>query len=541
MAITLRPHRGKKSTMAGDKASIILSAGELFMEYPDTGVGTGNIRFKVGDGTSTYDELPYATPNIFTIQKNGVTVQPDANGTVNIVLDNGVSDIDGLQDALDAKLDKTANAVSASKWSTARTITLGGDASGSVSMDGSANVILNVTVKDDSHSHTIDNVDGLQDALDGKLSTTGTAAAATKLATARTISLTGGATGSTTFDGTGNASIAVTVADDSHNHTITNVDGLQDALDGKSSTSHNHALSNLTGSLDASRLTGTIDIARLPAAALERCVVVEDDTARFALTTTDIQLGDTVKVTETNKMYMVIDTAELDNEAGYTAYTAGSASEVPWSGVTGKPSTFPPSTHTHNYAGSSSAGGAANSAVKLATARTITLGGDASGSVSFDGSSNVTLNVNVVDDSHNHTIANVDGLQDALDGKLASGGTAAAANKLATARTITLTGDATGSTTFDGSANVSIAVTVTDASHAHTIANVDGLQTALNGKLSTTGTAAAATKLATARTISLSGDATGSTSFDGSGNATIDVTIGNVNNKITSIDCGDEG
>ena len=47
--------------------------------------------------------------------------------------------------------------------------------------------------------------------------------------------------------------------------------------------------------------------------------------------------------------------------------------------------------HTHNYAGSSSAGGNANAAVKLATARTISLTGDATGSVSFDGSANVSL------------------------------------------------------------------------------------------------------------------------------------------------------
>ena len=40
--------------------------------------------------------------------------------------------------------------------------------------------------------------------------------------------------------------------------------------------------------------------------------------------------------------------------------SASSAASVPWSGVTGKPSTFTPSAHTHNYAGSNSAGGAAN-------------------------------------------------------------------------------------------------------------------------------------------------------------------------------------
>ena len=52
--------------------------------------------------------------------------------------------------------------------------------------------------------------------------------------------------------------------------------------------------------------------------------------------------------------------------------------------------------------------GVAASADKLSTARTITLGSDCSGSVSFDGSSNVTLNITVKDDSHNHTISNID-------------------------------------------------------------------------------------------------------------------------------------
>ncbi len=49
------------------------------------------------------------------------------------------------------------------------------------------------------------------------------------------------------------------------------------------------------------------------------------------------------------------------------------------------------SSHTHNYAGSSSAGGAANTAVKLATARTISLSGAVTGSASFDGSGNITI------------------------------------------------------------------------------------------------------------------------------------------------------
>ena len=74
--------------------------------------------------------------------------------------------------------------------------------------------------------------------------------------------------------------------------------------------------------------------------------------------------------------------------AGWTslmpANSAGSANSVAWGNVTGKPSTFAPSSHTHNYAGSSSAGGAATSAIKLSTPRKI-------GNASFDGTADITL------------------------------------------------------------------------------------------------------------------------------------------------------
>lgn len=113
-------------------------------------------------------------------------------------------------------------------------------------------------------------------------------------------------------------------------------------------SAHNHNDSTIT-SLNASKLFGTIDIARLPHGALERLIIVEDDTARFKLTTANIQLGDTVKVTKTQKMYFVIDDSKLNSEAGYTVYTAGTATSVPWSGITGKPTTFTPSSHTHPY------------------------------------------------------------------------------------------------------------------------------------------------------------------------------------------------
>ena len=61
-------------------------------------------------------------------------------------------------------------------------------------------------------------------------------------------------------------------------------------------------------------------------------------------------------------------------------------------------------------------------------------------------------------------------------------GNAGTATKLETARTISLSGDVTGSVSFDGTENVSIATVVTDDSHNHIIANVDDLQTTLNTK-----------------------------------------------------------
>lgn len=122
---------------------------------------------------------------------------------------------------------------------------------------------------------------------------------------------------------------------------------VKDALDGKANSSHTHGNSDIT-SLDASKITsGTIDIARLPAGALERLVTVADQTARFALTVNDVQLGDTVKQLDTGVMYIVTDVSKLSQADGYTEYTAGSATSVPWSGVTGKPSDYTPSSHTH--------------------------------------------------------------------------------------------------------------------------------------------------------------------------------------------------
>lgn len=51
----LRPYIGTK-TEAGNK---VLKNGEMFFEVPDTGIGTGAGKIKIGDGKTAYPDLPY--------------------------------------------------------------------------------------------------------------------------------------------------------------------------------------------------------------------------------------------------------------------------------------------------------------------------------------------------------------------------------------------------------------------------------------------------------------------------------------------------
>lgn len=131
---------------------------------------------------------------------------------------------------------------------------------------------------------------------------------ATKLATPRVIAIAGAVSGSATFDGSSNVSI---------NSTLNGFD----------------ASKITSGTLNADRLP-EIPISKIPAAALERLYVVESQSAAMSLT---IQEGDVVQIGSGGPMYFCVSESASTFATKFKEFTAGSATSVPWSGVTGKP------------------------------------------------------------------------------------------------------------------------------------------------------------------------------------------------------------
>lgn len=99
--------------------------------------------------------------------------------------------------------------------------------------------------------------------------------------------------------------------------------------------------------ISAAKISGVLSLENIPAAAQERVVPVANAAARKALTDSSVQLGDVVHEQDTGFMWYVVDTSKLDSDEGYLKFTAGAAASVPWSGVTDKPESYTPSSHTH--------------------------------------------------------------------------------------------------------------------------------------------------------------------------------------------------
>jgi hypothetical protein len=283
------------------------------------------------------------------------------------------------------------------------TITLSGDVSGS----GTTSIAVTITK---------DPVITLSGAVTGSATMTnlGNVTISTTATSDPTLTLAGDLSGSATFTNLGNATLTATVADDSHNHVISNVDGLQTALDGKLASSLKGAANGLA-ELDANGL--------VPASQLPSYV---DDVLEYANFASLPVSG------ETGKIYVTLD----DNDI------------YRWSGSA--------------YIKISDAASTADQANTLATARTIALGGVLSGSASFDGSSNITITAA-------HTSDPVITLTGAVTGSatMTNLGNVTIATTATSDPTLTLTGDATGSATFTNLGNATLTVAVVDDSHTH--------------------------------------------------------------------------
>lgn len=186
---------------------------------------------------------------------------------------------------------------------------------------------------------------------------------------------------------------------------------------------------------------GTLPLSVIPQAALERLVKVTNQAARFKLTTSEVQLGDSVLQTDTNIMYIVVDTANLGNANGYQEYKAGTAAS-------------------------------ADTATKLTNSRNFSLTGEVTASaVAFNGTGNVALATTITDNAivtskikdGNVTSAKVDFNYAGSSSKGGAATSALTATQLTTARNFSLSGAViANAVAFDGTENVALATALTD-------------------------------------------------------------------------------
>lgn len=175
----------------------------------------------------------------------------------------------------------------------------------------------------------------------------GNAATATKLATARTISLTGSVTGSGSFDGSGNLSISTTT---NHSHSYLPLSG--GTMNGtaiiKWADAGNWNVSGVTfpvkrGGLYWSGQSDWIDFfAEESSSDMLNLIAQFGDDSSSGIKIRTHTGTDVISI-------MANGTITATTFSGTLSGNATSASSVPWSGVTGKPSSFTPSTNSNDY------------------------------------------------------------------------------------------------------------------------------------------------------------------------------------------------
>lgn len=315
----------------------------------------------------------------------------------------------------DNTADASKNVLSATKWTTPRTVTLSGDVAGSASVDGSANVTITTTVQPNSVALGTD--------------TTGNYMVNVTAGTGISVSHTQGEGSTATITNTApNVTTNITTTHNATNVIVNSSDGTNGTINGATQT-----LAGVMTAADKTKLDG------IATGATANTGTVTSVATSGAITGGTITTSGTISHSTADGYLHVPATGTTNSGKVLTAgATAGSLSwttlpSAPVTSVAGKTGAV---TLDKGDVGLGSVDNTADStkkvlsATKLTTARTISLAGDVTGSVSFDGSANATITATVVDDSHNHIIANVDGLQTALDGKLSTTGKAADSNLL---------------------------------------------------------------------------------------------------------------
>lgn len=355
----------------------------------------------------------------------------------------------------------------ADKLTTARSIALTGDATGTVSFDGSSNVTMAVDVNEAAHALVADKVDivtsfsgkypmtvnvnglmyshtGVQyegasgtvfaTKFDGDLignatsattATTATSAtsanSASRWTTARTLTLTGDVSGSASIDGSANKSLAVVVANDSHTH----------------DTRYRPVLTLTPGANHYFRIA---------------TVNGDDNHAQILVSNTgdygDPEMGTYLVSAGTRRGVYSLRVNELmatgaDTPTFYTRATSTNNIEI-WAKISDYNTPV-----SAQLLGSDGASLLMDSSTATAPSNLV-----ASTMYSFTGDFSVSGTI-----KEGGTL---------LSSKyLGSTANAASASKWATARTVSLSGDASGSFAIDGTSNATMSVTVANDSHTH--------------------------------------------------------------------------
>lgn len=278
-------------------------------------------------------------------------------------------------------------------------------------------------------------------------------------------------------------------AKSSHAHTTSQVTGLDSALAGKADKGHTHddryyteseansKFSPIGGSASLNKLSENVTLGNGSAGSIvqnsgtyhQKFEILDDANAG---TDTFVFSQSTDSGAKFTKLMSIRDDGNVvaNKFTGALSGNAASASSVPWSGVAGKPSSFTPSSHTHDdryYTESEVDSKLAGKAPS----------------------------------SHTHTIGNITNLQSSLDGKAAvshghSAATTSAAGFMSAADKSKLDGVATGAnkTIVDSSLTSTSVNPVQNkvvnsalagkasTSHTHTTTQVSGLDAALAGK-----------------------------------------------------------